>query len=331
MSPQIPFSLVILKEACLKNGYDFKIFDSFGNNLAKISNGKKTYYAGNGNPGTFPLNLSFASRIARDKAWTNKILNKSGFKVIMGEHFFVNDNNRSYRKAGREIVDALRYAKGKYPLFVKPNDSVCGIFAEPVYKQSELRSQLKEISSISNIALVQEIHRLPEYRLYVVDGEVMFMYRRESPVIIGNRKEKIKNLITEFNKGIRKKKNHISLRSKFLLNELKRKKLNLNSRLLKGEELQIALKSNLSSGGEIAEYRKKANKEINNWAKLLTDAMSLRICGIDVFVDGSVEDPKNYTVIEVNANPGLAGIYRAGFREDALKISGSILGKFFKN
>ena len=51
---------------------------------------------------------------------------------------------------------------------------------------------------------------------------------------------------------------------------------------------------------------KSIHKDFKKIAINLTKDMGLRICGVDLMVDGDIADkPKKYWVIEVNSAPGL--------------------------
>ncbi|MDA3840588.1 MAG: hypothetical protein PF572_05885 [Patescibacteria group bacterium] len=331
MKPELPYSLQMLKEACKKYKYDFKIVDRVGNNLAEISNSKKSFYSSNQRPGTFPLNFSFSSGITKDKTWTTKILKEKGFRTIKGEHFFLNDKHIDYRKNGREICDALNYAQDKYPVFVKPNDSSSGLLAEIIHKEGELLKHLSKIEKISEIGIIQEVKNLDEYRIFAVDGRVQFMYQRKSACLRGDGKKRVDELLVELNQKITKKKNKILETDIFFRGVLSKNGFNLESILPKNRKINISSKANLSAGGEIKNYKKVVPTQINKWVSGLMKVFSLKVCGIDIFVDGDSDFPDNFIVIEVNPNPGLSGIYREGYKDDTMEIWRIVLEKYFKN
>jgi len=329
MKPNLPYSLKILKEACRKHGYNFRIVDTIGNNLAEISDSKKSFFSSNRRPGTFPLNPSFASGIVKDKAWTTKILKERGFRIIEGKHFFLNGKHIDHRKGKRELNDAIKYAKNKYPVFVKPNDSSSGLYAEVIYDEKELIRHLAKIEKISEIGIIQELKNLDEYRIFAIGGSIQFIYQRESAYLCGDGNKNIRELLRELNKKIIKSKNNISERDFYLRKVLSENKLKISSILPEGRKIKITSKANLSAGGEIKEYVKEVPKKVENWVSELMNVFSLKVCGIDIFVDGDIGNPNNFIVIELNPNPGLSGIYRAGYKKDAIDIWGEILKKYF--
>jgi D-alanine-D-alanine ligase-like ATP-grasp enzyme len=279
----------------------------------------------------FPLNFSFSSRITKDKTWTNKILKEKKFRTIKGEHFFLNSKHIDYRKGKRELSDALSYAKDKYPVFVKPNDSSSGLYAEVIYDENSLVKHLVKIEKISEIGIIQEVKNFDEYRIFAIDGKVQFVYRRESVFLYGDGVKSARILLEEINSRIIKKKNKIFEKDIYLKKVFSDNKLKFSSILSRGEKIYISSKANLSAGGFVRDYKKRVSKEVEKWVFELMKIFSLRICGIDIFVDGSINNPNDFIVIEVNSNPSLTGIYKEGYNKDVLKIWNKIFKKYFLN
>ncbi len=328
-TPPLPPSLQLLKLACDRFGYTWKVVDTYSNSLIEVSDGKKSFFSTN-QSSNYPLNLRFAARVAKDKAWAYEIMRQKGVKVPVGDYFFVREDHRELRGDGREIPDALKYAeKIGYPVFVKPNGSSLGILAEKIYTTDQLARHLTEISDISYIAHVQECVPDPEYRIFVLDGEIQYVYRREPLVVVGDGTKTVSDFVAETNAQIYRERNKIPPHSPFLLEELKNLGLKYDSVLPKGQKLSLMSKANVSAGGEIADYRTEVSEATMEWARKVADIFSLRVCGIDVFVNGSVDDPAGFTVIEVNQNPNLTGIFDMGEEEKALGIWGKILRGYF--
>ncbi len=112
-----------------------------------------------------------------------------------GEHFFLNPPPDRYdRPPGRDRADALAYAvtlSGGYarPLVVKPNS---GKGAKPVTligSEAELSAALDAIAREDDLALIQRFVDAPEFRLFLVDGEIAFLYRKSRSAIVGDGKE----------------------------------------------------------------------------------------------------------------------------------------------
>jgi len=328
--PPIPHVLTILKEACLRLGFSWRLADTYSNNLVEVSNGQKSFFSSNSSVGMYPLNSRFATQLVKDKAWGYKILEQKGYKIPKGQYFFLKDEYRELRGEGQELTDALEYARDKYPVFVKPNDSSLGILAEIIYNEAELKAHLEKIAEGSWIAIIQEVISQNEYRIFVVDGKIQFTYQRSPLCLTGDGAISIKDHILKINQNIKRPKNHIQLDNPFLKLQLKNSNLILDSVLKKNQRLIISPKSNLSAGGNLQNYSTQFSKATQEWVKKLSQDLSLRVCGIDVFTSSNLDNPEDFTIIEVNANPSLSGIYEHGETETALKIWEKILNKYFQ-
>lgn len=326
MNPEIPLRLLILKEACRRLGYEWKLLDTYSNALAEISSETKSFFTA----GDYPINSNTASHLARDKAWSYLVLQKKGYRVPKGEYFFLREDYRSLRGDGKEWNDAFLYAHGKYPLFVKPNAAAHGLLAESVADKQELETHLKKIAQISPIALIQEPISFPEYRIFAVDGRVHFLYRRSAPALMGDGKKTIAELLEDWNHLIKDEKSVVQKDSSFLLSSLTKDNLSFESILPLGAKLRLTSKANISAGGIIEDYQENVSPEVSEWVRCLMKDCSLRVCGIDVFVDGDIDDPKNFIICEINQGPGLSGICSIGKEEKAVQIWEEILRKYFE-
>lgn len=328
--------LVILAEACQVAGYAYEVTDQFSEALVKVSDGSAHFFAGMSHLGMYPINSHYGVALATDKAWSYQVLRKAGYRVPAGDYFFVTEEWREYRPSGKEITDAMTYASQLgYPVFVKPNDGSSGYLAELISDAAGLREHLAKIASVSQIALVQKPVTWPEYRLFVVDGVVQFVYRRGRPTVIGDGQTTVQALIAEHNAAILVEKHRVDPHTDFVANKLLDQGLTLMSVLPLGKKLEVAAHANLAGGGELSEYQETVPSWVHTWANGVVAALGLRVAGIDVFMpsplaEADAEAAKNWLIIEVNGNPNLAGIYTNDHAETAQKIWIQILHEFFK-
>lgn len=316
--------LLTLREFCEKSGLKFQMVDRYSNNLVEISNGKKSFFANRGKIGFYPLNSKFSVNLVADKAWTYEILKKNGFIIPHGEYFFIEEGYLEFEK-GKYMKDAINFAKNKYPVFVKPNSGSSGYLSEIINNETELIDHLKKISEEYHIGIIQEVIKLPEYRIFAIDGEVEFVYQRNTAMIKGNGQNTIEELIKQ--KNIQSKFNIEN--SIFLKKKLKKLNLKLNSVLKKDFNLEISSTKNISAGGSISNYSEKVSKETQKWVKKVTDIFSIRVCGIDIFTKSDINNPEDFIVIEINSNPFLSGIKKIGKNEKVFQIWKKITDKFF--
>jgi D-alanine-D-alanine ligase-like ATP-grasp enzyme len=322
--------LGILKEFCEKTGYTYKELNQ--RLRTSIVSGKGKSFIAEPN-WMYPINNNSSTELARNKAATNELLGKEGYNLPRGDFFFTYEpENKRIRAKGKGIEEAKKYSeKIGYPVFVKPNKGTCGISARIDENNQSLEDHFKEISNFDHIAIVQEIISLPEYRIFVLNGKPKFAYSKSSASITGDGSSSVKNLLEKFNKKIHHERNHIKINSQFLKEQLEKNNLDLESRLEKGSSLSVSPRANLSAGSSIIDYTEEISKETEEWVRDLTNIMGLRIAGIDVFVEDSIQDPSNFKIIEINGNPGLTGIYKIGKKQKVLEIWKEITKSYFQS
>ena len=274
MVQTLPPNLEILRHVCEKFGYEFMLIDEFSGCLAEVSDGKSSFLAGSIKLTPFPLNLATPNRVCGDKAFTKVLLQKKGFSVARGDYFFVRDDLAELRPSGKEFDDAVEFAnRFGYPVFVKPNARALGILCEVVEDEASLKSHLVDIAeSGSHIAIIEEVLKGDEYRIFVLDSEVEFCYRR---------------------------------------NPLEGKKV-----------------ANIAQGGSIQDYTEEVSPGVKDWIEKLSDAFGLRVFGVDFFAS-DIENPDTFTILEMNGNPSLGGIWELGKKEKVYEIWGKIFTEYF--
>src|SRR5580693_5823804 len=173
---ETPKSLAILKEACARNNVSFEVVDGFSGFVARIGRSGKSLLVGAAGIGIYPLNRAAPFAVARDKAFTHYVLDRAGFKVPQGEHFFLNPQGDYVRPPGRERADAVSFAltlsdNFAKPLIVKPNSGKGAKLVTFVRSEGNLGAALDAIAEIDDVALIQSFVDAPEYRLFLIDGE----------------------------------------------------------------------------------------------------------------------------------------------------------------
>ncbi|RJQ33964.1 cyanophycin synthetase [Candidatus Parcubacteria bacterium] len=273
--------------------------------------GRKSYFRYN----TLDLNPVGASDVAKDKGFATYFMRKMGYPTVPGRTFF----SDRWAKAIRSTEDtnaALRYARHRgFPLMVKPNSGSQGTHVSMVHNVTELRATLKEIFLDDRVALVQTYVRGKDYRIVVLDDQVISAYERIPLNIVGDGRATIAQLLkrkqrtfTESSRDTR-----IKLDDPRITLKLKQHKLKLNSVPQKGEQIFLLDNANLSSGGDAVDVTDGIHSDFKKLAIQLTKDMGLRLCGVDIMVSGSItERAKKYWILEVNAAPGLDHYVKTG-------------------
>lgn len=303
--------LQILREACDRFGYGFRLVDTWSHRLVEVSEGHRSFLAGTDRISVYPLNSAVAVAVAQDKAHTYQRLRQCGFGIPRTGHFFVTEEHRDARPPGREIEDGLRFASELgYPVFVKPNQGSFARNAGPIYDEAELLSAFERIARKDYSAIVQEFLSLPEYRVFMLDGEVRFAYRKSRGTIIGDGVSTIAMLIGESQ----------TLPSPFLQRSLCQRELTQESVLALGEPLEVTPVANLAAGGRIHEFYEAVPGSVREWANGIARAIGLRLVGVDAFFPEGLDHPEGALVLDVNGSPTLTSVYHSGRRELALAV-----------
>jgi glutathione synthase/RimK-type ligase-like ATP-grasp enzyme len=316
-------SVEILKKSCKKFNYKFDIIDDVSNSLFQVSNWEKYFFANNQRTGMFPINNHFSASVVADKAFCYQVLNKYKFHIPRWNHFFMNnkftwdiftDNSKgNIEKFIKKLV---------YPVFVKPNNWSLWRWAEVIYNDKELKKHLNEIKKISDICIIQEYIKAPEYRIFVVNWEIQFSYKRSAASVKWDWKSSIKKLLKKSSNSIWKKNN-------FLLSELKNKNLQLDSILDADTSISLHSKTNISAGWDISELKVKHWKKVKKWIQEVVSKFDIWVTGIDVFAPNGINSPKDFIIIELNSNPSLVWIYKLWYRKLVYKVWKKILESYF--
>jgi cyanophycin synthetase len=325
-----PLSLEILRQACAATGDVFEIADAASLFLARVSRGDRFFYADAGLGTVFPLNAHFAAELARDKAYTADVLAAAGIAVIESARFYADAADGGRYAEGRTPADAVRYAEERgYPLFAKLNRGAHGRLARRIDDADGLIAYMREARALEPIFLLQPLIEAPEARLFVLDGRVRFAYRRERARLVGDGVRTIAEIVAAHMGDPRLAADPTGLDAVAdVFDGLARARRALGDVPAAGETIYAADAANLAQGGTMAELDLAPPEALHIWAARVAAATGLRIFGADVFFE-RMDDPSTYRVIELNGNPSLSGLWRAGRRDAALAIWRDVLDLYF--
>ena len=329
MATEIPKSLSILRNACARDGVAFVIVDGFSGFVARLTKGARSCLVGAAGIGVYPINRAAPFAIARDKAFTHYVLRQAGFGAPVGEHFFLRPPGRYDRPPGRERSDALHYATKlsdgfARPLVAKPNGGKGAKLVAFVRDEGGLDAALDRIGEVDEIGLVQAFIDAPEYRLFLVDGEIAFAYAKSRATIRGDGTTAIHGLCNALAQAP-----HDPLAdSHFFRSQLETRGLTLDSVLAAGKEIPTSFVSNISAGGRFAGFFEPTS-DLKFWARKLARAVSLRVTGIDVFSPSRLANLDDIVVLDVNGSPNLGTLFDLGHHDLVFEVWRTILRKTF--
>ena len=273
-----------------------------------FKSGKNSYFRYN----ALDLNSVGASDIAKDKDYANLFMRRLGYPVVPDSKiFFSKELVQVIGESRRTIDDAYSYSKRLgFPVVVKPNSGSHGSGVAIVHNRREFYRAMRAVFKFDRVVLVQRPVCGRDYRLVVLDDEVISAYERIPLNIVGDGKTSIWRLlqIKQDQFIAAKRGTRIKVDDPRIPEKLKRRGLTLRSVLSLGERVFLLDNANLSAGGDAVDVTANVNSAFRQLAVRLTSDMNLRLCGVDLMINGHISEPPipgKYWVLEINAAPGL--------------------------
>ena len=167
---------------------------------------------------------------------------------------------------------------------------------------------LEESSSV----IVEKFAPGNDYRLLVVNGQVVAASRREPAQVMGDGRSTIRQLVEVENRDPRRAEHHSSSLSKIHIDEigvnvLKDQGFTPDSIPPAGQMVQIRRNANLSTGGTAIDVTDLVHPEVAARAIDAAKVVGLDIAGIDVIASDITQplEAQHGIIVEVNAAPGL--------------------------
>lgn len=266
--------------------------------------GQKRYFRNT----NFDLNPLGASEIAHDKAYAGYFMEKMGYSVPVGQAFFT-DRWCAIIKSRRNPEAAYRYGcRLEFPVIVKPNSKSQGWGVCKTHNKKEFMQAVRALSGRENVFLVQKVAPGRDYRIVVLDEEIISAYQRLPLSVTGDGRNTIRGLLRLKQKQFQRAgRDTVLAPDDFrITNQLKQAGLSLNSTLSKNRRVELMPNANLSTGGDALDVTETLHPDWQKLAIQLTRDMNLRYCGVDVMTEGTLQEPpRSYVILEVNAAPGL--------------------------
>ena len=282
--------------------------------------GKKRYFKYS----SLDLNTQAASEIAKDKGYSDFFMKHMGYPTIHGRVFY---SDRWAEAIGSKdnLNAAYRYAmKIGFPLVVKPNSGSQGVGVALVYNKREFYAAMRFVFESDRVAVVQKHVRGHDYRIVVLDDRVISAYERIPLNVTGDGKSTILALLKKKQKKFQSagRDTMIKMDDGRMSQKLAHQKLSFSSIPKNGERIFLLDNANLSTGGDSVDVTDKIHPDYRNFAIKLTSDMGLRLCGVDLMIDGDVREPardaKNYWIIEINSAPGLDHYIKTGAKQQKI-------------
>lgn len=264
------------------------------------------------------LNSGAAEKFANDKGYSKFLLRAIGVDCPAGAEFLlpwwadaIRDSQQRRGNSNMRTADeAHSYVDSNlgYPVYVKPVTGSLGNGVVRVDEPRELLVALDELNERkSRVAVVEQAIGMPDFRVVVFDGQLICAYERVPLSIVGDGVSSVTDLLALKQKELIESGRSIIFRPEDPRVKAKLSKAGLTeaSVVAEGESLRVADISNLSAGGTAVDLTTSIHERWVNIASNVADEFSLRLCGIDLACEDPTTGGGEYSVIEVNATPGL--------------------------
>ena len=244
---------------------------------------------------------AIAESIAQDKELTKKLLHAAGVPVPLGRPV---TSAQDAWAAAQEIG---------LPVVVKPRDGNQGKgISVNIATKEGVMTAYNTAKSFRDDVLVERYLPGSDFRLLVVGNKLVAAARRDPPLVIGNGKNTVHELVEQVNADPRRGEGHATSLTKIRLddiakNRLKEQGLDENSVPAKGTRVILRNNANLSTGGTATDVTDDVHQEVAARAIAAAQMVGLDICGVDVVCESVLlpMEEQGGGVVEVNAAPGL--------------------------
>ena len=245
---------------------------------------------------------SIGVELACDKEDTKYLLEQAEVEVPRGDII----------RRERSLEEACDYVG--FPLVIKPIDGNHGrgITVDiNNYEDALVAFRHAKDSSRSGAIIVEKFITGEDYRLLVINNQLVAAAIRTPAHVTGNGKSTVQELIDEVNSDPRRGYGHEKVLTQITTNELTQTLIKdagytLESVLPKGERLVLKDTANLSTGGTAEDVTDIVHPANVSMAERISKIIDLDICGIDIMTS-DITKPLSETggaVLEVNAGPG---------------------------
>jgi len=299
-----PDQAIYAEFACARLGLSFRDLDGGTGLLFGVASAAKEICFGGGRCSYYPQNDATAASLATDKYLANALLERAFVPTLGGRYFFLHDRHRALRPPGHERGDAQDYlATLGGRAFAKPLTGSRGDFARVIDGAAVLASYLDEVARYYDSVLIQPVAAGHEYRIFVIDGEVLYSARKRPPFVIGDGIHTLRDLLRDHDRALRD----------IGLSDTGTDDAAFDGVPAAGELRAIGGRMNLSAGGAMT--MDDAGAAAIAAAVAATRALGLRLGAVDLFA--GPENRDDVRVIEVNSNPAIRFLETCG-RDDLI-------------
>ena len=243
---------------------------------------------------------NIAVDIACNKEQTKKMLNEASIPVAKGDICYDEEDLQ-------ETIDDIGY-----PIVIKPLDGNHGKGASiNVTNWDDAVKGLWHAKEYSRRVIVEKFITGFDFRVLVINNEVVAAAQRVPAHVVGNGKNNIQELIDITNEDPRRGYGHENVLTEITIDKSTERLIEnagytLDSVLTENETLYLKSTANLSTGGTSVDVTDLMHPENVFIAERISRVIGLDICGIDIMAPNLTQSLKENggVILEVNAAPG---------------------------
>jgi cyanophycin synthetase len=243
---------------------------------------------------------AIAESIAQDKDLTKSLLHAAGVPVPMG-------------RPADSLEEAWAIAQEiGLPVVVKPQDGNQGKGVSVNISERAAFDAAYATAVRYGVVLVEKFLPGHDYRLLVVGNKLVAASRREPPLVVGDGKHTVRQLVDQVNADPRRGTGHSTSLTKIRFDDiaigrLREQGLEPESVPEKGRRVILRNNANLSTGGTATDVTDDVHPEVAARVIEAAQMVGLDICGVDVVCESVMRplEEQNGGIVEVNAAPGL--------------------------
>ncbi len=243
---------------------------------------------------------NIAVDIACNKEQTKKMLDDASIPVAKGDICYDEEDLK-------DTIDDIGY-----PIVIKPLDGNHGKGASiNVTNWEDAVKGLKHAKEYSRRVIVEKFVTGYDFRVLVINNEVIAAAQRVPAHVIGNGKNTIQELIDITNEDPRRGYGHENVLTEITIDRTTERLIDnagytLDSVLPEDETLYLKSTANLSTGGTSVDVTDLMHPENVFIAERISRVIGLDICGIDIMAPNLTQSLKENggVILEVNAAPG---------------------------
>lgn len=243
---------------------------------------------------------AIAEAIAQDKDLTKSLLHAAGVPVPMG---------RPAHQLEQAWAIALEVG---LPVVVKPQDGNQGKGVSVNISAREAFDQAYATAERYGTVMVEKFLPGHDFRLLVVGNTLVAAARREPPLVVGDGKHTVRQLVDQVNADPRRGDGHSTSLTKIRFDDiaigrLHAQDLQPESVPAKGRRVVLRNNANLSTGGTATDVTDEVHPEVAARVVAAAQMVGVDICGVDVVCESMSRplEEQNGGIVEVNAAPGL--------------------------